>query len=199
MAEHGTTTLYARGCRCDACRAAATAYQREYKAAKAAGTWQPKPKPTPAQCSGPGCDRPARYKKPQALCGPHYNQLVTRGVELSPLGRHRRVSDGAKECSRCAVVKPTTDFPHAKGKIAGPCKACLSIINRMRLYGLTFDETVALMANPCAGCGSTERLHVDHCHDTGRVRGVLCHNCNAVLTKHMTPEVLRRLAQYLEA
>jgi hypothetical protein len=68
----------------------------------------------------------------------------------------------------------------------------------MNNYGLSYDEVVTMMERPCQGCGSTENLHIDHCHDTGRVRGVLCHNCNTVLTKHMTPEILRRLASYLE-
>ena len=30
----------------------------------------------------------------------------------------------------------------------------------------------------CAICGITERLHIDHCHNSGDVRGLLCSNCN---------------------
>lgn len=132
------------------------------------------------------------------MCGAHYLQLW-HGAELTPIRRQRRIANGKKECGLCAEVKPVAAFPHSKGKIASRCLACQSVLNRMRLYGLSFDEVVELMQRPCAACGSTENLHVDHCHDTGRVRGVLCHNCNTVLTKHMTPTVLRRLADYLES
>lgn len=41
-------------------------------------------------------------------------------------------------------------------------------------------------------------LHVDHCHATGKVRGLLCFNCNALLGKARdVVEVLERAAEYL--
>jgi hypothetical protein len=42
------------------------------------------------------------------------------------------------------------------------------------------------------------RVHVDHCHISGKVRGVLCQNCNLGLGHfHDTPEKLERAAAYL--
>jgi len=42
-------------------------------------------------------------------------------------------------------------------------------------------------------------LCVDHCHDTGEVRKLLCHKCNAALGyADDSPDRLRRMAQYLE-
>lgn len=39
---------------------------------------------------------------------------------------------------------------------------------------------------------------VDHCHATGKVRGILCHICNVSLGKvRDKPEVLDRMAAYL--
>lgn len=53
-----------------------------------------------------------------------------------------------------------------------------------KLYGITLAQYEALevyQGGCCAIClrprGRT-RLHVDHCHETGRVRGLLCSNCN---------------------
>jgi hypothetical protein len=42
-------------------------------------------------------------------------------------------------------------------------------------------------------------VHVDHCHKTGRVRGVLCFNCNSAIGKlGDDPDAVRRAAAYLE-
>lgn len=49
-----------------------------------------------------------------------------------------------------------------------------------RKYGLTLDEYHAL-GDSCAICGSTKRLCVDHDHNTGEVRGLLCNGCNVGL------------------
>ena len=56
----------------------------------------------------------------------------------------------------------------------------------------------------CAICGTSEPMgtynvwHVDHCHDTGRVRGILCFKCNMGLGKFDDSPLLLRLAiEYL--
>ena len=51
-------------------------------------------------------------------------------------------------------------------------------LNAQKVYGLSPDAYERLVANGCAICGSTERLRVDHDHNTGRIRGCLCHFCN---------------------
>lgn len=59
-------------------------------------------------------------------------------------------------------------------------------------YGLTKEQYEAIYEKPggtCASCGdralggatSTANLHVDHCHDTGYIRGLLCGHCNTAL------------------
>jgi hypothetical protein len=75
---------------------------------------------------------------------------------------------------------------------------------RLKKYGLTkeaFDGLMALQDRRCAGCLTSfdeTKLCVDHDHETGAVRGLLCGTCNraAGLVKD-NPENLERLAAYL--
>ena len=57
--------------------------------------------------------------------------------------------------------------------------------NLLSRYGMTpaqYDEMLAKQGNLCALCGCPmERPVVDHCHATGKVRGILCHPCNIKL------------------
>lgn len=76
-----------------------------------------------------------------------------------------------------------------------------------RKFGLTLAD-FARMKNEqgggCAICGTTEpggqgnRLHVDHDHTSGQVRGLLCSNCNRGLGHFQDdPELLRKAISYL--
>lgn len=56
-----------------------------------------------------------------------------------------------------------------------------------RKYGVTlewYDEQLALQDGGCKICGTKDpgkglkHFHVDHSHETGKVRGLLCHACN---------------------
>ena len=43
-------------------------------------------------------------------------------------------------------------------------------------------------------------LHVDHCHSTGKVRGLLCHGCNvAIGSMKEDPEILLKAIEYLRS
>lgn len=55
-------------------------------------------------------------------------------------------------------------------------------------YGMTeadFDQMIVEQEGRCAICAgdfaSTKDAHIDHCHETGIVRGLLCLNCNVTL------------------
>jgi len=74
-------------------------------------------------------------------------------------------------------------------------------------YGITVEERDALLASQGGTCRTCPKVEdgwsrgwaVDHCHTTGKVRGVLCKHCNLALG-HARDDaaLLRRLADYLE-
>jgi hypothetical protein len=75
-------------------------------------------------------------------------------------------------------------------------------------YGLTPEDYNIMLERQgslCALCGATplsvhhRKLVVDHDHVTGRVRGLLCHNCNLVLG-HLGDDVnlMKRAIAYLQ-
>lgn len=80
-------------------------------------------------------------------------------------------------------------------------------------YDITLNEYEELLAKQngvCKLCGlvekaidkywkSVKRLAVDHCHETGKIRGLLCSSCNIGIgnLKH-NPELLRKAALYCE-
>jgi hypothetical protein len=119
-------------------------------------------------------------------------------------------SCAVRRCSCCSEVKPLTCYGtyRLRGLLArrATCKQCLrdkqmhryndvpgtrermiATTNRRHLkthYGIT-PEDVAKMkerqGNRCAICKKEKKLCVDHCHKTGKVRALLCHNCNTAI------------------
>lgn len=73
------------------------------------------------------------------------------------------------------------------------------------MYGMEPKDYILLhqkQDGKCAICfeePSTQRgLHLDHCHETGAIRGLLCHNCNVALGCFKdNPALLMRAIKYL--
>ena len=110
-----------------------------------------------------------------------------------------------KLCTACKESKPLAFFNKNKNGKFGKhsiCKECRAERSRFRysngdtyairlkkLYGLSvkeYDELYAEAEGQCQCCGIKEkelnkRLAVDHCHSSGKVRGLLCGKCNTAL------------------
>lgn len=74
--------------------------------------------------------------------------------------------------------------------------------NRINLYGVDKNMYEAMYFDQdgsCAICRNEEATHIDHNHDTGKVRALLCHKCNCMLGMATDDaEVLRAGVRYLE-
>jgi hypothetical protein len=120
-----------------------------------------------------------------------------------------RTPFGFKRCPGCGEIKPHWEW-HRNARtydgLASRCKPCRSAESRQshlrRTFGLTVDEWHALIESQdgrCAICRDGQPKHVDHDHQTGAVRGVLCGRCNMGLGQFGDdPRRLLAAAFYLE-
>jgi hypothetical protein len=118
------------------------------------------------------------------------------------------------QCNKCLQDKPQSEFYKRSG-VGGyvrQCKTCqcqyAKTIFRATRFGITLDqylEMVEAQNSQCAICSKPHSeskwqcLVVDHNHDTGNVRGLICHNCNKGIG-HLQDniEVLKNAVKYLE-
>lgn len=128
-----------------------------------------------------------------------------------------------KVCLTCGLEKPITEF-HKQATKKDPerrkphCGVCWSKIrkdrspekireyNLRKSFGITiaeYEEMLESQGGTCAICRGTEsvgRLAVDHCHSTGKIRGLLCTNCNQAIGKFKdSGPLLLRAIEYLAA
>lgn len=151
-------------------------------------------------------------------------QMASRRARLGPPKTRNRqgprdVPDGAKWCPECDGVKSLEDFPRnrsAKSGYGTYCKPCHNRITRedkekhggarnyhlRRRYGITvehFERMFAEQGGLCAICREAPAEHVDHDHATGRVRALLCFNCNGALGQFRDrPELMLAAYAYLQ-
>ncbi|MFG3048454.1 endonuclease VII domain-containing protein [Streptomyces sp. NPDC048202] len=137
----------------------------------------------------------------------HYRRR--REAMGKPVRESVDVPSGHKLCRACGEVKPHSEWHRnasASDGLSTRCRACRAAYGRQdhlkRNYGLSESERDALIASQggvCCICLSAPPAHVDHCHETGRVRGVLCFSCNAALGQlRDRPDAIRRAAAYVE-
>lgn len=99
----------------------------------------------------------------------------------------------ANPCSSCNHIPPTPKYFKRRKRII--CKKCRAQRSREQMlvkeYGLTFqafNDLLLQQGRRCAICrtdkpGGRGSFCVDHCHKSGRIRGLLCNRCNIILAK----------------
>jgi len=146
-----------------------------------------------------------------------YRSLAEDPRDLRWENFKRRRGEGRKDCAKCGRDVELSEFPHTpqrkKDKRGSYCKDCLGKMaptwawktTIKKKYNLTADQYYALLKSQqgcCAICGAEEdngrRFAVDHDHETGEVRGLLCKMCNVGLGNFRdSPRNLLLAAKYL--
>ena len=140
------------------------------------------------------------------------NGVVPKDKQTSKPSMYPQGYFKEKACRACSTTfKPTAPSElYCSDRCAERAKTTAYL---MRNYNITLDDYEALLeeqGNVCAICGGegfvmsriknnhVNKLVVDHCHTTGKVRGLLCHNCNRALgLLKDDAEILKNAISYL--
>lgn len=127
------------------------------------------------QCTNAPCNK---IGVTRGYCSACYSKLTWRGT----IGTHRCIISGCQSLTF---------------RRGGRCKVHEY---RRAEYGASDSELIEMQSKPfCVICGRPAR-HIDHCHRTSKIRGLLCRQCNSALGLFQDrPDLLRRAAEYLES
>ena len=115
-----------------------------------------------------------------------------------------------RTCTTCQQAKPDSEFYDEFRRCCKECKKHVAWRGHIRRkFGLTPEDFWAMsesQGNTCAICDKPEgegnrrtKLTIDHDHESGKIRGLLCHNCNtAIGLANDDSARLRRAADYLD-
>jgi NMD protein affecting ribosome stability and mRNA decay len=137
------------------------------------------------------------------------NKLCNKCKEIKPLTEFYKRSDNnayRSDCKQCIKTKSSERWFNnpefrEKGKLRG------RRWQRQNFYGLSLDDEILLREhqnNACAICKTVFKTegdyHVDHCHITKKIRGLLCPHCNKGLGLFKdNPTALKQAADYVQS
>jgi Autographiviridae endonuclease VII len=156
------------------------------------------------KCKINNCNKEVRSKN---LCSTHYWRHYRYGTFDLPKCKSNKLLDiGMSRCPKCKQIKKITEFNKDKYTFTGLaiyCRSCNRLKSKTQYhthkdnhkntqlksdFGITLEqykEKLKNQNNCCAICKSLPKnnrmLSVDHCHKTGKVRGLLCSGCNSGL------------------
>ena len=163
-----------------------------------------------------------RTKFCSRLCSDQYKK------DVAIITANKVLKAGKKQCHLCHRTRKLQYFPKSKIAVSGYysyCYDCKRSINRLqderrhesrklsqknayllRTYGITLDTYNRMLEaqnHQCAICrrdnDDIRKFAVDHDHLTGKVRALLCHNCNKGLGMFQdNADLLQKASKYLE-
>lgn len=149
-------------------------------------------------------------------------RISTRGKRPNP--KYLLAPEGQAYCCLCDMYKSVDSFGKNKQGYEGLhfyCRDCVGENSRRQTennalrqktnsYGISPKEYIELLEkhhHVCAICGKPEtRIHqgvlaalsIDHDHDTGKIRGLLCTRCNSAIGHfYEDVEIMRKAIDYL--
>lgn len=158
----------------------------------------------------------------------HNRERDRKKRELLPKKKVYIPKEGNKYCPTCEVEKPLESFYNVSTRFDGKSKACKICSNKIdmkykkdnkkykeyihkctlkRKFNLSLDEYNQMFTKNngcCYICNRHQtsfktRLAVDHCHTTGKIRGLLCSPCNTALGSFKDNiDILNKAINYLK-
>lgn len=134
---------------------------------------------------------------------------------LDCFAKDRSTKSGLSAYCRDCRGKMKTEQDNRRRRIDPEWREIITTKDRNRYYKRTYgislaeyDELLESQKGTCAICGNENnttygrakkgRLCVDHCHKTGKIRGLLCGSCNAALGQFKDdPKLLQMAIKYL--
>lgn len=149
----------------------------------------------PERCTIEGCGEPVKSK---GLCGMHYARKLRHGFTKYP--------ERKKPPKPCSIPQ-CTNWLYSNGL----CHQHYIQARKLTARGMKLEDYFQMLKDQdyrCAICeqketamhqsGRVKQLSVDHCHDHGHVRGLLCASCNrAIGLLGDDPSRLEKAADYL--
>ena len=158
----------------------------------------------PRRCTK--CNRPGEFYKGYRWCKACVRAYAAEwrrrnSEKVSARGKRQRASHKykiwrAEYDARPEVREKRSEASRRRRQVRG---ARGRDAERCRLYHISPEEFSKLAAHGCQICGRKDRLQIDHNHQTGRLRGILCSGCNAGLgLLRDDPKRLTDAAAYIE-
>jgi hypothetical protein len=145
--------------------------------------------------------------KPCRVCGEtlRYKAGAKSCVACHKRRTAERRADPVKAAVDAAAIKRWQDEDYRKNPEKYRTKRKLATLGKYGLTQVCYDTLLKFQGGGCAICGAKKadkarRLAVDHCHETGAVRGLLCACCNTAIGKlRDDPDLMIKAAEYVRA
>ncbi|QGT54604.1 hypothetical protein b3_0369 [Synechococcus phage B3] len=85
-----------------------------------------------------------------------------------------------KKCIRCNNIKSINNFSTSKRGTRNVCKECINLSSRI-VNNLKKTAPPKPVPEVCQCCRKKSKLVLDHCHETSKFRGWICHQCNMAI------------------